>query len=603
MENRRYLQLAELLVWSDNPRHGPQDKENISEIEAINILIDVVGTDKMYNLIADIFASKGLMGNVNPVVVFTDDRYYVYDGNRRVSALKIINNPSIVEDAGLRKKVIALLENEDISFIDTVFVYITDENEALEIMDKTHSGEQQGVGMISWEPYQRDYSLARRGKSLIYPYAYGVAKALGYNIRSFETISYTDLNRLFGSTVLRDHFNLLEENPDYSKIADYVVGMLIKYKQEKKFRSFSREFNITDPSNEGPIVKFCNWVDEQEKNRKNFYFKSQAVELFVDETFSLDLINLQILDINKKAIPYDNNDLTIIFITPNGVESTIINMKETGTWELLITFKGEQHSEKVIIKELLAPKIDFVTTALFGKGNTIDLRKLMIRAMDGHGNEKFSEVIISADNHVEIINDVFTTKNPLGAYQIAYSFVDITRAPYSVTKEIKIIDKSNPLLPENREVPLLSFNGSSKLINISEVVNKLVSEINNLNFEDNICLLTISLRTLLELSFDELHSSKKLVFSQSKDLELRIKEFKDYLLQGNLSTLCTTYSEDLPSFTTERNSIIQIEPDKLSSLLHLATHKSISRIELTKIAETARKVITPILVYISLILK
>ena len=603
MGKRKYLHLDELLVWSDNPRHGPHENGDISEIEAINILIDVVGTEKMYNLIADIFAYKGLMGNVNPVVVYKNDRYYVYDGNRRVSALKIINNPSIIEDTGLQKKVFALIEDEDISFIETVFVYSTDEDEALEIMDKTHSGEQQGVGMISWEPYQRDYSLARRGKSLIYPFAYNVAKTLGYNIRSFETISYTDLNRLFGSKVLRDHFNLSEENHEFSKTADYVVGMLKKYKQEKKFRSFSREFNITDPTNEGPITKFCNWVVKQEKNRKNLYFKSQAVELFVDEIFSLEMINLQILDKNKKAIPFNFEDLDIIFTSPNGIKVDTIDENESGSWELLITFKGEQHSEKVTILELLPPRIDFDLRAMFGKGNTINLRKLMIRATDGHGNDKLPEVIISADRHVEITQDIFTTNNPLGIYQIAYSFVDITGAPFSVTKEIKIIDESNPLLPENRDVPLLSINGSSKLINISEIVNKLVLEINNLDFEENICLLTTSLRTLLELSFDELHASKKLIFTKPKDLALRIEEFKDYLLQGALSSICTKYPEDLPSFTTERNSVTLLEPEILSALLHLATHKSISRIDVTKIAETARKVITPMLVYISLLLK
>jgi hypothetical protein len=70
-----------------------------------------------------------------------------------------------------------------------------------------------------------------------------------------------------------------------------------------------------------------------------------------------------------------------------------------------------------------------------------------------------------------------------------------------------------------------------------------------------------------------------------------------------LSKLCTDNPRELPSFNTEKNNLNLIEPTKLSSLLNLATHKSISRIDVTKVAETARKEIAPLLVYISLLLK
>ena len=141
MDDRKYLNLDELLVWSDNPRHGLQvdEAKEVSEEEVINILIDVVGTEKMYNLIADIFASKKLMGNVNPVVVLKGGKYYVYDGNRRISALKILKNSSIVEDIPLRTRVASLINGENVSFADKVFAYITHEEEALELMDKDKS--------------------------------------------------------------------------------------------------------------------------------------------------------------------------------------------------------------------------------------------------------------------------------------------------------------------------------------------------------------------------------------------------------------------------------------------------------------------------------
>ena len=100
------IELNKLMIWSDNPRHFTEgiDVNEYDENEIINILIDVVGTDKMFNLMADIVSSNGLMGNILPVVVQKDNKYLVYDGNRRVSSLKLLNNPDIAEDDSLRTK-------------------------------------------------------------------------------------------------------------------------------------------------------------------------------------------------------------------------------------------------------------------------------------------------------------------------------------------------------------------------------------------------------------------------------------------------------------------------------------------------------------------
>lgn len=605
MEDRKYLPLESLVVWSDNPRHGLQvGAEDFSEIEVINILIDVVGSDKMYNLIADIFASKKLMGNVNPVVVLKEDKYYVYDGNRRISALKILKNPTIVEDEELRARIIRLINDEDVSFADSVFVYITGEAEALEIMDKTHSGEQQGVGMLSWEPYQRDTSLNRRGKALQYPYAFSVCQALGYTMKSFGKIAYTDIDRLFGSKPLREYFSIDESAADYATKVEYIIGMLLKYKAKAGFRSFSRQFNASGATNsDAPIMAFCQWVEEQERSKNDFYFATSTVELFADEPFSFDMLQLHINDANKCEIAYELKDITIEYISPNGIRCEAVSNSEIGDWQVEITYKDEKHTEKISIMQLLPPKIDFDGKNLFGQGNTVDLRKLVIRATDGHGKNRKDDLVISAVGPAEIIKDIFTATNPIGTYQIAYAFTDINGAPFSTTKEIRIIDRANPLLVENRTAPLLSFNGASTLIDISEVVNRLVYEINSLNFKHNICVISTSLRALVELSFDELHTKGKLVFTNKGNLETCIEEFKGLLLGGELSKLCTTYKKELPSFNNEKNCVEQLDPSFLSSYLNLATHKSISRIDITKMAEIARKAISPMLVYISLILK
>ena len=62
--------IDDLLIWSDNPRNGfMSSAPKMTEINAINLLVDVVGEKKMFNLAKDIIDSSGLNGNTFPVVV------------------------------------------------------------------------------------------------------------------------------------------------------------------------------------------------------------------------------------------------------------------------------------------------------------------------------------------------------------------------------------------------------------------------------------------------------------------------------------------------------------------------------------------------------
>ena len=236
-------------------------------------------------------------------------------------------------------------------------------------------------------------------------------------MKSFNSIAYTDIDRLFGSKPLREFFAIDECALDYPQKAEYVIGMLIKYKEKRGFRSFSRQFNTSgSTSNDAPIIAFCKWVEEQEKSQKNFYFRSCPVELFVDEPFSFDMLQLHINDSQKCEIAFAPEDISVEYLSPNGMEADAIINTEIGEWHVDINYKGEKHTETVFIKQLLSPRVDFDTKKLFGQGNTIDLRKLVIRATDGHGQNRKEELSISAVGDADIVQDVFTANNPCLLY-------------------------------------------------------------------------------------------------------------------------------------------------------------------------------------------
>lgn len=77
----------------------------------------------MYNLLEDIYLN-GFIG-VNLLVLVFDskiDKYIVYEGNRRISCIKIINNFNILKDIDekLMKKVLKLKKDEKYNKIDEI---------------------------------------------------------------------------------------------------------------------------------------------------------------------------------------------------------------------------------------------------------------------------------------------------------------------------------------------------------------------------------------------------------------------------------------------------------------------------------------------------
>ena len=600
------IELNKLMIWSDNPRHFTEgiDVNEYDENEIINILIDVVGTDKMFNLMADIVSSNGLMGNILPVVVQKDNKYLVYDGNRRVSSLKLLNNPNIAEDDSLKTKNKKLVKDCDLSFSNKLNVYVTDEENALELMDKIHNGEQEGVGLIPWEAFQRDYSLVKRGKKAKYTFAYQVSSIMGFSKKAHFKIPYTDLDRLFSSPKLQVCFGIIDFTNEYKNNIKYAIDSLIKYKQQKGFRSFSRHFNKTNSSEpDAPIIEFCSWVEKEKKNRDKLFFELIPVELFEKQNYNFSDHNLVILDANHVPIVYSLDDLNISYKDPNGEETKNIDTSEIGTWEVIIKYKNQGCNEHINVKKLCDPKIDFNNSKLNVKyGNTLNLREQILRAKNGYDEDVTENVEIAPLTDAQIVGDVFDSSNPIGEYSIKYSFQNVNGEPFSVVKNINVTDNQTPITARYTSAPLLSFNGNSAVINISPEVNELVREINSLDFVNYCSVLIISLRAVIELTFDQLKANSIGNISGTNDFTKKWEEFKHFLLNSGLSTLCTNNSNVLSSFHSEQNTVNLWEPEKISAYLNLAAHKGAQRIDETKAVGYCKSTISPFLVYASLLL-
>lgn len=152
------ISISDLIVNAENPR---MMEELSDEVEAINFLIDDIPT-RMKTLAQDI-ADKGYV--YDPPLVKKEGRAWkVYDGNRRVSCVKLLQNPSIIknkEHQDFFKKLADLNQNKTPLKINC---RIEDDQKVInDILERRHAGGDTGIGQMPWKADEKDNFFVRAG--------------------------------------------------------------------------------------------------------------------------------------------------------------------------------------------------------------------------------------------------------------------------------------------------------------------------------------------------------------------------------------------------------------------------------------------------------
>jgi len=266
LNNYCNIPISLLKIWTDNPRIG----NALDEKNAINLLIETVGVKSMLNLAKDI-VENGLAETEIPSVVQEANQFFVYDGNRRISCLKIIINPSIIDDPEIKQQFQSIFQDTRESILSqhrTIRVFNTTKDRALQLMDLAHNGAQDGVGRVPWESYQRDLALHRRGLTPRYKAAFYISKLLFKTLSKKNFIgapSYTDLDRIFNAAVIKECIGITS---DFSKLTQieinkikYAFEILKEARTDLKIHAYSRFFNTLTPENEN-VKKFIKYYHE-----------------------------------------------------------------------------------------------------------------------------------------------------------------------------------------------------------------------------------------------------------------------------------------------------------------------------------------------------
>lgn len=199
----RYIALDALRVNRANDRHGELENETAAFAWLFNNL-----EQRMKNLANDIVTQGEVYEP--PLVSPSEDHFVVYDGNRRVTCLKLIQNPRKAPTVELQEFFEGLKEKWAGSFTDHIECQVeTDKDRIDDILYRRHTGSQNGVGQSNWDDRMKLNFINRTGKESGLNVAEEIEKLLAKEGRlPRKKIPRSNLNRLLSAEAFRNRVGI-----------------------------------------------------------------------------------------------------------------------------------------------------------------------------------------------------------------------------------------------------------------------------------------------------------------------------------------------------------------------------------------------------------
>ena len=152
------VRIADLRVNRANDRHG----ELIDESAAISELFRL-HDQRMRNLATDIEEQRAIYDP--PLVRPEDGVFVVFDGNRRVTCLKLILDPRRAPTQELQQFFRGLRDRWEGDFPDRLTCQVEEDRDVIDaILHRRHTGSQKGVGQIDWNDRAKLTFAERTGR-------------------------------------------------------------------------------------------------------------------------------------------------------------------------------------------------------------------------------------------------------------------------------------------------------------------------------------------------------------------------------------------------------------------------------------------------------
>lgn len=148
---RETINYGHLIVNPENYRFDPVENQD----EAIGLMLEEKGQEVL-NLAKHILRNGLDKARSLRVLSSEKDKYIVLDGNRRLTAIKCLHDPSIIKNEKLKNSFKSLLKSEvEIPENIECFVYSTEED-AADWIKLDHTGKNDGIGQDPWGTAEKD---------------------------------------------------------------------------------------------------------------------------------------------------------------------------------------------------------------------------------------------------------------------------------------------------------------------------------------------------------------------------------------------------------------------------------------------------------------
>lgn len=261
--NFELIHIDNLINYNENPRH----RSTSSEAETIKELFTCVGIPQMINLAEDI-QEHGLIESQQIVVVYSEikKKYVVYEGNRRVAAIKLLLNPHSSMFDFLDEKYIKRIETKTKGKTpQKLRCYVTTETEAFFIMQRIHSGEDEGRGTKKWASFEQEAFKKLIGKDARLEMAYLIYERIS-DIN--EYIDFTTIQRVFNNKKVKELIGL--DPNDLETFTEEKMNLVLEASKWMKAEAEREEIGISRLFNRKVMIeeKLLPWIEEYQKEHQ-----------------------------------------------------------------------------------------------------------------------------------------------------------------------------------------------------------------------------------------------------------------------------------------------------------------------------------------------
>jgi hypothetical protein len=204
------IEIDRIFLYEENPRHEPIESEP-------EIIEHLCKDEQVFNLARNISEAGTnplqLLGVIELKGEGGKKNYQAWEGNRRVCAIKLLNDPDLAPP-DLRKDFAKLAAESEHVPIKKINCVVFDDHDDLRYwMGIIHNGAQGGVGLLDWNAEQkaRHFGSSRNRVALA---VLDAAERLDLISKDERDGKLTTAQRFLSSTVVREALGLDATNPD-----------------------------------------------------------------------------------------------------------------------------------------------------------------------------------------------------------------------------------------------------------------------------------------------------------------------------------------------------------------------------------------------------